>query len=34
MSMFEKTKYSDVILPIDTYKKELDEVVSRKFTYD
>ena len=31
---FEKTKYSDGILPIDTYKKELDEVVSRKFTYD
>ena len=24
---FEKTKYSDGILPIDTYKKELDEVV-------
>ena len=31
---FEKTKYSDGILPIDTYKKELDEVVSRKYTYD
>ena len=23
-----------VRLPIDTYKKELDEVVSRKYTYD
>ena len=31
---FEKTKYSEGILPIDTYKKELDEVVSRKYTYD
>jgi ribonucleoside-diphosphate reductase alpha chain len=31
---FEKTKYSDGILPIDTYKKELDEIVSRKYTYD
>ena len=31
---FEKTKYSYGILPIDTYKKELDEVVSRKYTYD
>ena len=27
---FEKTKYSDGILPIDTYKKELDEIVSRE----
>jgi ribonucleoside-diphosphate reductase alpha chain len=31
---FEKTKYSDGILPIDTYKKELDDIVSRKYTYD
>ena len=26
---FEKTKYSDGILPIDTYKKELDDIVKR-----
>ena len=31
---FEKTKYSDGILPIDTYKKELDEIVKRDYTYD
>ena len=31
---FEKTKYSEGILPIDTYKKELDEIISRKYTYD
>jgi len=31
---FEKTKYSEGILPIDTYKKELDEIVTRKYTYD
>ena len=30
---FTRTKYSDGILPIDTYKKEVDEIVSRKFTY-
>ena len=31
---FHKTKYSDGILPIDTYKKEVDEVVTRNLTYD
>ena len=31
---FDRTKYSDGILPIDTYKKELDEIVNRKLTYD
>ena len=31
---FEKTKYSDGILPIDTYKKEVDDIVSRELTYD
>ena len=25
---FNRTKYSDGILPIDTYKKEVDEVVN------
>jgi len=30
---FNRTKYSDGILPIDTYKKEVDEIVSRKLTY-
>ena len=30
---FNKTKYSDGILPIDTYKKEVDEIVSRKLSY-
>ena len=30
---FKKTKYSDGILPIDTYKKEVDEIVSRKLSY-
>lgn len=30
---FTRTKYSDGILPIDTYKKEVDEIVSRKLTY-
>ena len=29
---FHKTKYSDGILPIDTYKKEVDEISSRKLT--
>ena len=27
---FNRTKYSDGILPIDTYKKEVDEIVNRK----
>ena len=31
---FNRTKYSDGILPIDTYKKEVDEVVTRNLTYD
>ena len=32
---FNRTKYSDGILPIDTYKKEVDELVNnRTFTYD
>jgi len=31
---FSRTKYSDGILPIDTYKKEVDEVVTRNLTYD
>ena len=31
---FDRTKYSDGILPIDTYKKELDEIVNRNLTYD
>ena len=29
---FHKTKYSDGILPIDTYKKEVDEIVNRKLS--
>jgi ribonucleoside-diphosphate reductase alpha chain len=32
---FDRTKYSDGILPIDTYKKDVDELVNnRNFTYD
>jgi len=31
---FNKTKYADGILPIDTYKKDVDELVKRKYTYD
>ncbi|MDA9761392.1 ribonucleoside-diphosphate reductase subunit alpha [bacterium] len=31
---FDRTKYSDGILPIDTYKKEVDEVVTRNLSYD
>src|SRR6056300_1562620 len=32
---FDRTKYSDGILPIDTYKKEVDEIVNnRSLTYD
>ena len=31
---FDRTKYSDGILPIDTYKKELDNIVKRKLSYD
>jgi len=29
---FNRTKYSDGILPIDTYKKEVDEIVNRKLS--
>ena len=32
---FKRTKYSDGVLPIDTYKKEVDELVNnRQYTYD
>ena len=31
---FDKTKYADGILPIDTYKKDVDELVKREYTYD
>ena len=31
---FDKTKYSDGIMPIDTYKKDVDELVKRKLSYD
>ena len=31
---FDKTKYSDGVLPIDTYKKDLDKIVKRKLSYD
>ena len=31
---FNKTKYSDGILPIDTYKKDVDTLVKRKSSYD
>src|SRR6056300_1199254 len=31
---FDRTKYSDGILPIDTYKPEVDEIVKRKLSYD
>jgi len=31
---FDRTKYSDGILPIDTYKPEVDELVKRKLSYD
>ena len=31
---FSRTKYSDGILPIDTYKKDLDMVVPNKLNYD
>ena len=31
---FDRTKYSDGILPIDTYKKDVDEIVKRDYTYD
>ena len=31
---FNRTKYSDGILPIDTYKKEVDTIVPHKLNYD
>jgi len=31
---FGRTKYSDGILPIDTYKKDVDEIVPNKLKYD
>jgi len=31
---FDKTKYADGILPIDTYKKDVDELVKRDYSYD
>ena len=31
---FDRTKYADGILPIDTYKKDVDEIVKRDYTYD
>jgi len=31
---FNRTKYSDGILPIDTYKKDIDAVVENKLNYD
>ena len=31
---FDKTKYADGILPIDTYKKDVDEIVKREYSYD
>ena len=33
-SYFDRTKYADNILPIDTYKKDVDEIVKREYTYD
>jgi hypothetical protein len=31
---FNRTKYSDGILPIDTYKREVDEIVPNELNYD
>ena len=31
---FSRTKYSDGILPIDTYKKDVDELVTPEYNYD
>ena len=31
---FDRTKYSDGILPIDTYKKDVDTIVENKLSYD
>ena len=34
VNTFKSTKYSDGILFIDTYKKDVDELVNRELTYD
>ena len=31
---FDRTKYSDGILPVDSYKKDVDDIVKRKLSYD
>jgi len=31
---FDRTKYADGILPIDTYKKDVDQIVSHKLNYE
>ena len=31
---FDRTKYADGILPIDTYKKDIDTIVANELTYD
>ena len=31
---FGRTKYADAILPIDTYKKDVDEISSQKLQHD
>ena len=31
---YDRTKYSDGVLPIDTYKREVDEIVNRKYSCD
>ena len=33
-ALFARTKYSDGLLPIDTYKKDVDEISSAKFNHD
>jgi len=33
-TLFNRTKYADGILPIDTYKKDVDTIVKRKHSYD
>ena len=33
-SAFPRTKYADGILPIDTYKKDVDEITSNKYQHD
>ena len=31
---FDRTKYSDGVLPIDTYKKDIDDIVANELNYD